>query len=123
MKTSSRRGKKSFSSLFARWQQGPKTIRGGRRLVRGDGAFLVCARTDGTYVFETTNWNQRTTVRSDDQFFTMAFHPHRPILAVPTTRIRDHCGREAIDVISYLRPHPICDYIPAFSRGVGHEFR
>jgi len=52
----------------------------------GDGKFLACACMDGTYVFETTLWNQRTMVRSDDQFFTVAFHPHRPILAVPTRR-------------------------------------
>ncbi len=52
----------------------------------GDGAFLACACTDGTYVFETTGWSRRTVVRSDDQFFTVAFHPDRPIVAVPTSR-------------------------------------
>ncbi len=52
----------------------------------GDGKFLACACIDGTRVFETADWNQRTTVRSDDQFFTVAFHPAQPILAVPSSR-------------------------------------
>lgn len=49
-----------------------------------DEKFLACACTEGTYVFDTTDWRQRTTVRSEDQFFTVAFHPDRSLLAVPS---------------------------------------
>jgi WD40 repeat protein/tRNA A-37 threonylcarbamoyl transferase component Bud32 len=52
----------------------------------GDGSFLACACIDGTHVFDTSDWSHRTMVRSDDQFFSVAFHPQRPIIAVPTTR-------------------------------------
>jgi WD40 repeat protein len=52
----------------------------------GDGSFLACAGINGTYILDTDNWSRQTSVRSDDQFFTIAFHPHRPVIAIPTTR-------------------------------------
>jgi WD40 repeat protein/tRNA A-37 threonylcarbamoyl transferase component Bud32 len=52
----------------------------------GDGRFLACGCNVGTFVLDTTDWQQRMFVRGDDQFFTIAFHPDRPLLAVPVSR-------------------------------------
>lgn len=49
-----------------------------------DGAYLACACVEGVYVLDTTAWERRTVVRADDQFYTVAFHPTRPLLAVPS---------------------------------------
>jgi WD40 repeat protein len=51
-----------------------------------DGTFLACACNVGTFLIGTQDWQQRTFLRSDDQFFTIDFHPDHPMLALPVAR-------------------------------------
>lgn len=78
-----------------------------------DGRFFACGCNNGTFVFDTVEWRQRLFVHSDDQFFTVAFHPERPWIAVPASRtnriqVWDVVANQPVAVLSHPgAPHSV----------------
>lgn len=79
----------------------------------GDGEFLACACTDGVFVFDTTDWQRLVVLAVSGQFFSVAFHPVRPLLAVPdsygsSVRIWDVVGNREVATLHHPgNPHSV----------------